>query len=171
MRPASLAWLLLGVSLLFSAAGHCENGCPNGMIPANGTNINSCVPVPPGYYGTQHPADRPLPPTPQWARRWGAIATDGVKGSLGAVTDMPDRGDAEGAALAECQTNGGAKCKVDVAYDNECVAMAVGDAGYSVNSDITLNAAIQLATKTCSTDGNTNCRVYYSACSLPKRVQ
>jgi hypothetical protein len=101
----------------------------------------------------------------------GAIATDGVKGSLGTTTGMANREQAEKTAMSDCKAKGGSKCKLDVAYDNECAAMVVGNKGYSVNAASTVDADSQIAMKICGADGDTSCHVYYSACSLPVRIQ
>jgi hypothetical protein len=166
-------WLLLGSLLLLSNVIHAEGGCPPGLIPASGTDINSCIPIPPGYYSNQQTAQPqlPRPPPPEWATQWGAIATDKTKGVLGAVTGLSSKSEAQQAAMADCQAKGGSPCKLEVAYDNECATLAVGSKGYSINTGNTPDAASQLAIKTCSADGDDPaCHVYYSACSLPQRI-
>lgn len=165
-------WLLLGLLLLLNSVVHAENGCPPGMIPANGTDINSCVPIPPGYYQNQQQQQpQPSRPPPQWATRWGAIATDSVKGVLGAVTGLSSKSEAQQAAMADCLAKGGSPCKLEVAYDNECAAMVVGDDVYNVGADTTLEKAVQYGMKLCTGANHTNCHVYYSACSLPVQIQ
>ena len=158
--------LLLGMLLLLNGVVHAEGGCPPGLIPASGTDINSCVPIPPGYY-TQTAAPQP----PQWADRWLAVATDSIRGSLGTATGMPSRGNAERAAIADCQAKGGTQCKLDVSYGNGCAAMIVGDGGYNSNGAATVDEAVQLGMKICANAGHANCHVYYSVCSLPQRIQ
>jgi hypothetical protein len=101
----------------------------------------------------------------------GAIATDEPKGVLGAVTGVPNKSEAQQAALADCRAKGGSPCKLEIAYDNECAALVVGQKDYSINTGATADAANQLAMKTCSADGDAKCHVYYSACSLPVRIQ
>lgn len=164
----SCRWLWWGL-LLLGGTVHAEGGCPPGLIPANGTNINSCVPIPPGYYNNQRLA-RPQPPPPRWATRWGAIATDGPKGSLGTASGLSNKSDAERVSLADCRAKGGTQCKVDIAYDNECAAVIVGDGGYNTPTAATVDKAVEIGINTCST-ATTNCHVYYSACSLPIRIQ
>ena len=166
-------WFLLGALLLLSNAVQAEDGCPTGLIPANGTNINSCVPIPPGYYADQQQAQRQTsPPPPQWISQWGAIATDKVRGILGVATGLSSKNQAQQVAMADCQAKGGAPCKLEIAYDNECATLAVGSRGYSINTGNSAEAANQLAIKTCSADGDDlDCRIYYSACSLPRQIQ
>lgn len=166
-------WLLFGLLLLLGNVVHAEGGCPPGLIPASGTDINSCVPIPPGYYSNQQQAlpQPPPPPISRWASRWGAIATDGPGGHLGVATNLASKGDAEQIAVTDCQAKGGSPCAIEVAYDNECAAMVVGHTEHSSNAAATLDEAIHLGMLTCNKAGDTNCHVYYSACSLPARVQ
>lgn len=166
---ANMRLILFGFLLLITGATHAEGGCPTGMIPASGTNINSCIPIPPGYYNNQQQA-HPQPPPPRWLSQWGAIATDGPGGSFGAAVDMPNQSSAENAALIECQSKKGSICKVELWYTNQCAAMVVGDAGHNSKAGTTVNAAIRTAMKICTTEDH-NCFVYYSGCSLPIRIQ
>lgn len=162
--------ILVAVSLL-SLSGHsmAEGGCPAGMIPYSGTDINSCGPIPAGYYESSATAPRPDPPV-RWADTWGAIATDGIKGSLGTAVRMPSKEEAKRTALSQCRANGGLNCEVDLEYYNQCAVMVVGDKGYNTARAATIEKATQLGEKTCgSTD--TNCRVYYADCSLARRIQ
>ncbi|OOG47804.1 DUF4189 domain-containing protein [Rhodanobacter sp. C01] len=164
--------LLFGLLLLLGKMAHAEGGCPPGMIPASGTDINSCVPIPPGYYNNQQQAQpQPPPPPPQWTSQWGAIATDGPGGHLGVATNLSSKDDAEQVAITDCQAKGGVPCAIEVAYDNECAAMVVGHTEHSSNAAASLDEAIHLGMLTCNNAGDTNCHVYYSACSLPVRIQ
>lgn len=147
---------------------HAEGGCPPGMLPASGTDISSCAPVPPGYYRTQ---PQPLPPPAQWTSRWGAIATYAPTGVLGSSENLPSKDQAEQAALSDCKARGGLNCKIDIAYGNECAAVVVGDKGYNVNPGATADLASEMGMKICTEDGGNGCHVYYSACSLPERIQ
>lgn len=145
-----------------------EGGCPPGMLPASGTDLSSCAPVPPGYYRRQ---PQPLPPPPRWISRWGAIATYAPAGVLGSSENLPSKEQAEQVALSDCNARGGLNCKIDIAYGNQCVAVVVGNKGYNVNPGATAELASETGIKICFEDGGTGCHVYYSACSLPKQVQ
>jgi len=167
MKPLALFSLLLGL-VEMSVGAHAEGGCPPGMIPYSGTNISSCGPIP--GYSQQRQATR-QPPSPQWEDRWGAIATDEPHGILGSATGMSSRDQAERTALADCRAKGGSPCKLETWYSNGCAVLVVGDKGYNTNSEASLDATIQSGMKTCGADGDTGCRVYYSACSPPVRVR
>lgn len=173
MTSKALHWALISLLLLCTGLVHAEGGCPPGMIPASGTDINSCVPIPPGYYGNQQQVQPqlPPPPPPQWATRWGAIATDAKRGALGAVTNLPSQSEAADAAIAACQSKGGSDCKIQITYDNECAAMVVGDKIFDVTADTTVDKAVQAGMNSCSAANDHTCRVYYSACSLPVQTQ
>jgi len=164
--------LLFGLLMFSAGVVHADGECPPGMFATNPAGTQgpvSCAPIP-GYDQQQGQQQTPQPP-PQWASRWGAIATDEPKGVLGAVTGLSSKSEAQQAALADCHAKGGAPCKLEIAYDNECAALVVGKKDYSINTGATASAANQLAMKTCSADGDPSCHVYYSACSLPARTQ
>lgn len=167
--------LLFGLLLLLGNMARAEGNCPRGYYPIGApqgqAGPQSCAPIPRYGNGQQQQRSQQSPP-PQWASRWGAIATDSAKGILGVTTDQPSESGAQQSAMADCQTKGGASCKLEIAYDNECVTLAVGSKGYSINTGNTPDAANQLAMKTCSAYGEDHdCHVYYSACSLPVRTQ
>lgn len=109
------------------------------------------------------------PSPPQWESRWGAIATDGIRGSLGTSRNMSDQATAESNAMSDCQKKGGVNCSLDVSYRNACGAMLVGDHGYSVRAGLTRDDAVNNATEACSAKDK-NCHVYYSDCSFAVRV-
>lgn len=163
--------LLFGLALIIAGAVHAEGGCPPGMIPASGTNLNSCAPIPAGYYNNQQQTPQQSPPPPRWISKWGAIATDFAHDSAGASVDQPDRSSAELAAIANCQENGGSACKIETWYSDGCATMVVGDKTHVSLNAATISEATQAGMKMCARDGDTNCHVYYSACSLPVRIQ
>lgn len=107
---------------------------------------------------------------PRWESRWGAIATNGIHGSLGTSTNMSSQAMAESSAISDCQRNGGTKCSIDVSYGNSCGAMVVGDNGYSVKAGNTLDEAIDSATAACGARDK-NCHVYYKNCSMAMEVR
>lgn len=165
----SIQFLCLLFGLLFCAVSHAQTACPPGM-EEYGAGV--C-----GYSQSEQPAQQvppqqaPREPPPKWLNLWGAIATDGPGGHLGTAVNMSSRDVAEQSALADCRTKGGSNCKLENTYGNACAAMIVGDTGHNSNSAATLDDAIKLGIKTCSKAGDTNCHVYYSACSLAVRTQ
>lgn len=165
-------FLSFGLLIFLASPLHAEGNCPPGYYSIGASagqgGPQGCAPIP-GYNNQQQVQSQQAPP--QWVRQWGAIATDGIRGSLGTATGMGSRALAEQTAMSDCQAKGGSKCEVDVAYDNECAAMVVGSNGYNVNADITLDAATQLAMQICLKGGDKNCHVYYSACSFPVQIQ
>ena len=167
MKRYVLAYYVLVISALAGAA-HGQ-GCPAGTYPSSGSGVFTCLPM----TGTQQSPSAPQPsvlPPARWESRWGAIATDGVKGALGAVTSMESRATAEASAMEACKAKGGTECTLKVAYDNSCVAMSVGDKGYSVRTGLTLEDAVTSASDACGKLYG-NCHTYYSNCSLPVRTQ
>ena len=164
-RRQAMKGLFLPMLLLGSASpAFGEGGCPDGQFPSQNGPVMMCVPGSvPGASGSQQPV--------VWADRWGAISADGITGSLGVSVDMPSKRKAERAAMADCRAKGGKKCGVDISYYNQCAAMILGDHRYNTSRAATEEKAIALGMGTCEKEGDTNCRVYYSACSTPVRIR
>ena len=107
---------------------------------------------------------------PQWAVQWGAVAYGG--GGFGAAKDMVSIAKAKKAALRACRDSGGGKhCKVALSYSDQCVAYAIGD-DYLVGvaRSPMPEEAYALAMNSCA-ESTTNCKVTYTACSLPVRIR
>lgn len=136
-------------------------------MPIQGQGWTGCVPI---GNGAQRPVQPQSPPL-HWISQWGALATDEPKGILGATTGRASMVEARQAALDDCSARGGSPCKLEIAYDNACVALVAGTKDYSIDTAATPDAAQRLAMKICSADGDPACHVYYSACSLPRPVQ
>lgn len=155
------------VLLLFAGAAQAQQQPGVDCAPVQGQGWQGCAPI---DNSVQQP-QRPQPPPQIWVDHWGALATDDLSGSFGAAVDMPSRSGAEGAALTDCQSKKGApNCKVELWYTNQCAAMVMGDTGHNAKAGATSDDAIQAAMKVCNTE-DAHCFVYYSACSLPIRIQ
>jgi hypothetical protein len=170
MKLTISRWLLFYLLLLATGFVHAEGVCPPGMFPTNPSGAQGpmgCAPIP-GYNNRQQNQQQP----PQiWEPRWGAIATDGDGGSFGASINAPDQESADQSALADCRARkGSSKCEIEIAYVNQCAAMVAGDVGYNTKAGLTIDLAIQAAMKVCNA-ADTHCYAYYTACSMPQRVQ
>lgn len=164
----SIALLLLAL-LFFSSIAHAEGNCPPGYYPIGGGSPGApqgCAPIP-GYDQGQPQQQA----APQWLSKWGAVATDIDKGTLGAATSMASKGQAEQASLADCRAKGGEQCKIETTYTNGCVTVVAGSPGYAVNSAPTQVQANAIGMSTCTDAGNANCHVIYTGCSLARRTQ
>lgn len=155
--------LIFVVLLAMSGDVFAEGGCPDGTYPANPPATNVCYPFPDSENNTQ--------PQARWATRWGAIAFDGSKGILGAATGAKSKKHANKAAVAQCRANGGGEnCKKSpFIYNNQCAAVAWGDATYRGGGRPTLEEAKKDALQSCS-NATTSCKIVYAACSLAERV-
>ena len=169
MRLQVLLGLMLGLLMLSSTVVHAQQPGVD-CAPIQGQGWSGCAPINPSQQPSQGPTQTPQPP-PRWADRWGAIATYDANGSFGAATDMPSKIQAEQAALADCRSKKGSTCKVEIAYYNQCAAMVVGDKMHNAGSAPTVDKVVKLGINVCKNSGDTNCRVYYSACSMPQRIQ
>lgn len=106
-----------------------------------------------------------------WESRWGSIATDEVHGVLGIAQNMTSKRKAERGALADCKNKGGTQCELKNTYANACGAMVMGKTGFNVGSASTKELAIQSGMKICEDSGDSDCHVYYAACSPPAVVR
>lgn len=173
MKSTFSRLLLLCLLMLVAEFAHAEGNCPDGYYPIGASQgqqgPQGCAPIP--DYNQQ--SVEQLPPIrweSKWESRWGAIATDATKGSLGTATNLPGKQEAERAALSNCASNGGIQCKLQLSYDNECAAMVLGDKVFNVTADATVDKAIKAGLNSCIAANDHTCRVYYSACSLPVRI-
>jgi hypothetical protein len=164
--------LLFFVSSPINAQTHPCGGARAGneVQVGEAPGSNGVAPTPLCDWVTGNQSQGSQPPPPKWSTRWGAIATDGPKGSLGTANGQSSKESAELIAMADCRAKGGTQCKVDVAYYNQCAAVVVGNGGYNTPSAATADKAVEIGMKTCS-DSTTNCHAYYTACSLPIRIQ
>lgn len=150
--------------ITLSSLAKAEGGCPSGQYPANPPAVNICYPIPGSEDST------PPQSIVQWETCWGAIAMDNLNGKLGASVGAKSKRIATKAAVAQCRSNGGTKCIVDIAYYNQCAVMVLGEKKYNTASAATLEEAQTIGMKACSLS-NKNCRVYYSECSPAERVR
>jgi Domain of unknown function (DUF4189) len=158
--------ILLSTLLLLSPKlGHAQVGCPPGYYPIGGGNAGwvDCAPL-------NTPDQTPTNPGPQWETRWGAIAIDGGAGKFGGVDNMSSKRRAEKAALKECKDFGGRKCRVSLAYYNQCGVLASGDNEIISQGAPELESAEKMALDACR-QKTSNCKLFYSGCSYPKRIR
>lgn len=161
--------VLLALALMsLSGLAQAENGCPAGYqpwrIPIQ--SADDCVPIP--NYGNE---STPAQPQARWATRWGAIAVDNANAEIGAVVGMPSKRQAKKAALKQCGEKKKGKCQVELTYYNQCAVVITADNGHNMSGAATVEAATRAGLQTCISSGDTNCRVYYSACSPPVRIR
>ncbi len=155
--------LVVAALSMITTSAFAEGGCPSGQFPQVGQGWRGCTPP------TQ-PTAPTMPRSPRWDTRWQAIATDTPKGILGKSVDRLSAVSAENDALEDCQAQGGTSCKISISYSNGCVAMVVGKSLLTTGYGATSSDAEQDAIRECE-KGSLSCAVYYSACSLPVRVQ
>jgi hypothetical protein len=141
-----------------------EGNCPPGYFPIGGGSAGweGCAPMGPNSGGNTDQA--PLPPAKP---RWGAIAT--ASGAYGVAVDADSRNGAETQALSDCQSmSKGRPCEIQMAFKNQCAALAWGSNNNAVATAAAQPQAEALAMSTCSNQG-ANCEIYYSGCSFPSR--
>lgn len=155
-----------------------EGGCPPGQYPIGGQGVQGCAPIPGGSSSGTAPAPRP---TGKWETRWGAVVEDQKPDPnkplpTGVSVSQKSKREAVAVATEKCKAKGGIKCKLRIAYYNQCVALADPD---PVNGRIppglfssavsagTEERARSLSVEECSRDSKgASCSVIYSACSM-----
>jgi Domain of unknown function (DUF4189) len=170
MKVKTLCLLLCACPVI---SVHAENGCPAGFLPWRVPieSANDCVAISEDSEEEARLTSN-TPAAPKWVSRWGAIAIGSTAGGggVGAVADQGNRRKAESAAVKRCRdTGGGKRCELFTYYD-ECAAVAWGSRAYAIRSAASVELASRAALDYCAglTDG---CRIFYTACSLPKPVR
>lgn len=157
-------WLILGFLMVWKTAV-AQDANPNSPEYHAVHNAQS-----PYYRGPQPGAQQPqrLPPQPTgyWEKTWGAIAPSPVGGVLGTAVGASSKEEAERVALADCKAKGGGACEVQIAYHNQCGVMTIGNERLFTASAGTVEEAKEYGLELCQAK-DTNCRVYYSACTEP----
>ncbi|WP_426287923.1 DUF4189 domain-containing protein [Luteibacter sp. E-22] len=112
------------------------------------------------------------PPAPKavWADQWGAIVIDDTSGDVGVSSSKSSKSDAVRAATHDCEARGASRCSVALTYYNQCAALAWGDGARGTANNPSETEAKADALKSCK-EGASGCKVVYSACSAPIRVQ
>lgn len=172
------AWLMLA-SLMFVGGAQAQAQAPHVCGAGPGPNEvmagmqpggNGAAPTPLCYWKpqVQQPAQQQQPPHPAgyWEKTWGAIAPSPQGGVLGAALGASSKEEAERLALADCKAKGGGACEVRLAYHNQCAVMVLGNNIYRTASAGSIEGAAEISIGACSKE-DTNCRVYYSACTEP----
>jgi hypothetical protein len=163
---------LLIIGLLGLSGSVWAQACPNGIPAASNPGcIPPNNPMSPYYQGQQQPQQpqQQLPPQPTgyWEKTWGAIAPSPVGGVVGAAVGASSKEEAEHHALEDCRAKGGGACEVEIAYHNQCAVMVIGQVNYRFASAASIPEASELGIKLCKERGDSNCRIYYSACTEP----
>lgn len=146
-------------------AGPGPNEVMAGMAPGG----SGVAPTPLCYWKSQsqQSSQQSTPqPAGYWKKTWGAIAPSPQGGVLGTAVGASSKEEAERLALADCKAKGGGACEIDIAYHNQCAVMILGDKFISTFSNATIEEASERGLAHCR-DTDTNCRVYYSACTEP----
>jgi len=129
------------------------------MIPYQGTNIASCGPIPTSA------------PTEEWSSRWGAIAQDFESQTVGVSAEQKSKRSAIKEAIKSCESRGGQSCKIVSTYSDLCIVTVQGVRVANDATAKTPERAEQLGMEACSRRGDSDCHVYYKACSLPVRTR
>lgn len=121
----------------------------------------------PYYTGPKQQQQLPPPqPTGYWEKTWGALVGDPQKGVMGTAVGASTEQQAIQLAITDCKSKGGGGCTDEFTYKNQCAVMVIGDKGSTRGSAASIEEATASGMRECS-QNDTNCRVYYSACTEP----
>lgn len=161
---------LISLAFLGCAAAQAQQSgevlCPSSGLP---------VSMDPGCWArenanaAQQSQQPPPPPQPTgyWEKTWGAIAGHSSQPILGTAVGANSEAEAKKLALADCKAKGGGSgCRLDLAYHNQCAVLVTGDRLYNTASAGSIERATEIGIEECN-KVDTNCRVYYSACTEP----
>jgi len=159
-----LAGAIGGTALAPTDAALAQVACPPGTVAMSGGSTEQsyagCIPMDPGQEGGR---------APRWESRWGAVAI--TDGAFGHAANYGSEAIAASEALGACRAHAGSnRCEVKVVYHDQCVALAWGDQGYTIFRGPELRKVEGQAMQDCQ-QHQTNCRLFYSECSYPERVE
>lgn len=161
-RPRWWYVAAIGTQLLPSCV-LAQSTCPPGKYQATPAGIPGpviCAPI-------AHDRDGRVVAPPPRASHWGAIASDRTATHVATSDDLPNKQDAEKAALASCGESGGVACSVAIAYGNGCGALVASARDLVASADATKKFAREAAMHQCSTNSDAHCHVVLVACSDP----
>lgn len=161
-----IALLVVGVP----AVAQCPAGIPAGNNPL-------CIPPDnpnsPYYQPDSGGSSTPNVPVAKWAHRWGAIAMDTSRNSvgIGVAEMMSSERKAKATAIQDCRSKGGKQCELQLTYHDQCGVLVWAAVGHNTMRAGTVEEATKMALEKCDRDGLTDCRLYYSSCSYPVRIR
>jgi hypothetical protein len=163
--PMTRVRSIVGSAVLMASIICIDARAQCGAINTGGGNCTPpTAPGMPGYSETSAGQSNDSGTT--YVTQWGAIAIDKVAASAGAVTGKMSESEARRDALAECAAKGGKECRISIAYDNQCAAVAWSPGMYFSASKVDRDDARARALALCSAEKE-SCQVVYSGCSLP----
>lgn len=168
LRGAGL-WAVLVGAALYPRIGDAEGGCPAGMYPIHSPGVMGCAPMP----------SPPSAPGPRWLSKWGAVATDAENaGPHGVSNNERSERRATKLAMERCRKGGGKRCEISATYSNACYFSAMPHDGQVFVPGFRHFAwgpraeeAEGVALEKCQASNHRQCRIEYSACSLPVLVE
>lgn len=148
-------------------AGTAHAQCGGGISSGGGNCTPPTAPGMPGYESSS--AGTMQQPQASYVSQWGAVAIDDDISATGTVTGRMSKREAVNDALDECAAQGGKACRIFMAYDNECAAIAWHSRFFFMAGDRDIETAKSMALSDCSKKYSSR-QIVYSACSLPRRT-
>ncbi|SFS16800.1 protein of unknown function [Dyella sp. OK004] len=157
---------ILGSMLLLCGLSHAQQSCEWRQEGPMGPAWYQ-----PGSWSACGVSQQQVQPGVRWATRWGSIAYSSKTGSLGTTFNQESKREAELAAMKRCGSSRDiTDCKIISTYFNQCAAVAWGGGVEGSGTGPTIAEASKASLRSCQ-DGGTDCKVIFSECSLPERIQ
>lgn len=154
--------------LTYTLAQSALAQCATGVNAGGGACIPPDAPSMPNYDQSTSPSRTTKQAA--WLDQWGAIVFGIDQTAEGSVTGAASKNQAIESATKICHAKGAKECHLEIVYVNQCAAVAWGDTSSSTTRAPDTGTAKILAMKDCN-KSTSNCRIVYTACSLPVRIQ
>ena len=158
--------LFIILTLSYSTTIRAEYGCQSGFVPVYQSNRQVCV----ADYNLpvwKQQGQQPQAPAEIWEDRFGAIAREPTGPNYFFSVDQASEDSAKDDALRKC----GSGCTITGTFRNGCTALTWGAGASYFESAETKKQSESKALRACRVDSKTECKLIFSACSLPVRVQ
>lgn len=173
---SGLCLILVSASPVSSFA---EGRCPPGQYPIGSSQgVLGCAPIPGAQQSQQGQGEDDAPlmppqPTGRWYSRFGALVQSKSTSVVGLAADKESAEDALEDARMMCGSEGARDCETVFTYSNQCTAWLVPSAESAgsltgISAGKSIREAEKNARRLCKDATGKKCKVFYSACSLPK---
>ncbi len=168
MKSPVLVCCTLWIGALFSLSAHAEYGCQSGFVPVYQGNRQVCVAdYNLSVWKQQGQQQHQQKAAEMWEDRYGAIARAPNGPNYFFSVDQVSEDSAKDDALNKC----GSGCKITGTFRNGCTALTWGGGASYFESAEKKKQSESKALRSCRVDSKTECKLIFSACSLPVRVQ
>ena len=159
--------LMAALGFLITGSAKAEYGCQSGFVPVYQGNRQVCVADYNLSVWKQQGGQQQQLPAEIWEDRYGAVARSNNKSDYFVSVDQESKRKAKQAALSKCGSN----CRIMGTFTNGCLSATWGGGMSYFKGAETKEQSEKAAHAACSAEFKGECKLVFSACSLPVRVQ